>query len=47
MIDLRSNISFPRRRRGFAAASPLVIYAAMVGVSLGIVTALSVLSLTV
>ena len=47
MIELRSNISFTRRRRGLAAASPLLVYAAVVGVSLGIVTALSVLSLTV
>ena len=46
MIDLRSNISFTRRRRGFANASPLYVYAAMVCVSLAIVTALSVLSLT-
>lgn len=47
MIDLRSIIAFKHRRRGFATASPLCVYAAMVGVSLAIVTALSVLSLTV
>ncbi len=47
MIDLRSNIAFKHRRRGFATASPLYVYAAMVCVSLAIVTALSVLSLTV
>jgi hypothetical protein len=46
MTNLRSTIAFIRRRRGFATASPLCVYAAMICVSLGIVTALSVLSLT-
>ena len=47
MINLRSNISFTRQPRGFATASPLGVYAAIMCVSLGIVTAVSVLPITI